>query len=235
MANTYKFQIGPRVFQVKAKKDNAKRVEDALKSVEQIRSYHRELSGTFGESESSSTYMTVFGGHQVADPAAYEADKDDFFSSLPGLIAESDIEDVIIQANVVFQKHIPIVDKRKTPEEMAEIRRKNQEYEAKRLAEQKRQDLVAKQAETETPGADLNNLPEDEEGALKTLKTMGITVSHERDWTWVKFPEKPSEKVRNAIWNNGMGAHWSKRRGAWYYTRPVEAAKILAIITRAMA
>lgn len=49
----------------------------------------------------------------------------------------------------------------------------------------------------------------------------GITVNLEveRDWTWLTFSAKPCEAVRAALYAHG--GRWSKRRGAWYFTRIV--------------
>ncbi|MFH1632990.1 MAG: DUF2958 domain-containing protein, partial [Chloroflexota bacterium] len=46
-----------------------------------------------------------------------------------------------------------------------------------------------------------------------------ITVQHDRDWTWVHFPNKPSESIRDQL--RKMGGKFSSRREAWYFRRPV--------------
>ena len=51
-----------------------------------------------------------------------------------------------------------------------------------------------------------------------------FTVTHERDWTWVKFDEKPSEAMREAL--KRAGFRWGKRRKAWYAQRIVEQSEI---------
>lgn len=57
-----------------------------------------------------------------------------------------------------------------------------------------------------------------------------FTVTYERDWTWVAFEEKPSEKVRDAL--RTLGAAWGKRRGAWYFKRHVEVEVIRQVIEK---
>jgi len=58
--------------------------------------------------------------------------------------------------------------------------------------------------------------------------TDGVTVDHDRDWTWITFPAKPSEEVRAAL--KSAGGRWSRKRGAWYIRRPVPTAEIMELI-----
>ena len=52
-----------------------------------------------------------------------------------------------------------------------------------------------------------------------STKVDQITVQHDRDWTWVHFPNKPSESIRDQL--RKMGGKFSSRREAWYFRRPV--------------
>ena len=40
------------------------------------------------------------------------------------------------------------------------------------------------------------------------------TVKYDRDWTWVKFSEKPSAEIRKAL--KELKFRWSRKRGQWY-------------------
>ncbi|MBN2391649.1 MAG: hypothetical protein JXR84_13070 [Anaerolineae bacterium] len=55
-----------------------------------------------------------------------------------------------------------------------------------------------------------------------------FTITHERDWTWIQFPEKPGEGVRTTL--KGMGARWSKRRSAWYIRQHIEVPAVQAAL-----
>ena len=54
-----------------------------------------------------------------------------------------------------------------------------------------------------------------------------FTVTHERDWTWVRFEEKPTEAICDAL--KRAGFRWGKRRRAWYLQRIVEGDQIKTI------
>jgi len=53
-------------------------------------------------------------------------------------------------------------------------------------------------------------------------------VEYDRNWTWLRFAEKPAAEVRAAL--KQQGACWSNRRTAWYFTTRVEPAALRAII-----
>jgi len=62
----------------------------------------------------------------------------------------------------------------------------------------------------------------------------GITITHDRDWTWVTFPGKEAwdalgEEKQAAF--KALGFRWSRRRRAWYATRHIEADEIEAAIS----
>jgi hypothetical protein len=53
-------------------------------------------------------------------------------------------------------------------------------------------------------------------------------IEHDRDWTWVSWPAKPSAETLAAV--KGLGFRWSKRRTKWYAPQHIEAADILAAL-----
>jgi len=71
--------------------------------------------------------------------------------------------------------------------------------------------------------------------ATTSTKAVGdVTVTHDRDWTWVTFPGKAAwdalgEKKQAAF--KALGFRWSRRRRAWYATRHIEADEIGAAIS----
>jgi phospholipid N-methyltransferase len=57
-----------------------------------------------------------------------------------------------------------------------------------------------------------------------TFDGEGFTLTHDRNWTWIKFTAKPSDTQIAAI--KSRGARWSKRRNAWYVTKTLTAAEL---------
>jgi hypothetical protein len=55
------------------------------------------------------------------------------------------------------------------------------------------------------------------------------TVEQERDWTWIKFPNRPTNDILEALRGN-LDARWSKKRAGWYITRPLSAAEVAAAL-----
>ena len=60
-----------------------------------------------------------------------------------------------------------------------------------------------------------------------TIQTEDITVSWDRDWTWITFPKKPSEAIREMI-KSQFSARFSNKRQAWYVTEQVDETTIRA-------
>ena len=58
-----------------------------------------------------------------------------------------------------------------------------------------------------------------------TTGAQNVTVTHERDWTWVKFGAKPSPEICELL-NKTWGARFSRKRLAWFITRSVAADSI---------
>lgn len=55
-----------------------------------------------------------------------------------------------------------------------------------------------------------------------------VQVTHDRDWTWIAFAEKPDEAVREAL--KAQGARFSGRRKAWYIREHVPEEEVLALV-----
>ena len=58
-------------------------------------------------------------------------------------------------------------------------------------------------------------------------------IEHNRDWTWVFFPAKPSEAARDQL--KQMGGRWSGKRGGWYFRRLVPREAFAAIFGGTLA
>jgi 16S rRNA G1207 methylase RsmC len=53
---------------------------------------------------------------------------------------------------------------------------------------------------------------------------LSITVTHDRDWTWLKFADKPDETTREIL--KSHGGRFSGKRVAWYFTEHIEEDQI---------
>jgi hypothetical protein len=60
--------------------------------------------------------------------------------------------------------------------------------------------------------------PEQNAGAVT------FAVEYERDWTWIKFDNKPAAHVLESL--KAQGAKFSGKRAAWYFTRHLESAEL---------
>lgn len=74
------------------------------------------------------------------------------------------------------------------------------------------------ETERENKTAPAQELPEAKEQE-------SIEISYDREWTWIKFPEKPSQEVRDML-TEKMRARWSGRRQAWYVCETVSETEI---------
>lgn len=46
-------------------------------------------------------------------------------------------------------------------------------------------------------------------------------LTYDREWTWIKFPSKPSDSVLVALGRDGLGGRFSGKKSAWYFNRKV--------------
>lgn len=64
----------------------------------------------------------------------------------------------------------------------------------------------------------------------QTVVPEAVEISWDREWTWIKFPEKPSEKVRELL-KNTLSARYSGRREAWYVMEQIDETTIRMQLT----
>lgn len=55
----------------------------------------------------------------------------------------------------------------------------------------------------------------------ETAGSVTFSVTHERDWTWITFDQKPPEDVRETL-KNKYSARFSGKRQAWYICEHIE-------------
>lgn len=141
---TYNLKVKERTVQIKMLKAQAITVGNAIERPLDLRHTWRELTGTLGVDEHSCV-LVCFGGNgegQIKDLAKYQADCAAYVAGLPDLITSENVADVLKQAEAIWNEHLPVVDKRQTPEqERAEAEEwktreaeQNAAHEAARLA-----------------------------------------------------------------------------------------------------
>ncbi len=54
-------------------------------------------------------------------------------------------------------------------------------------------------------------------------------VKHDRDWTWLRFNDKPPESIREVL-KACFSARWSHKRQAWYIKQRVDAEIIAHVL-----
>lgn len=120
--NTYTFAFNGRNIAVKAKKAEAERIARQIKKVAAIHQYRKEITGKVGGESHEWITMALLGpsGVPIADPETYRKDLEDFTGRLPDLLTPENVGVYLEVAEAIFQKHLPVVDNRRTPEEIAE-------------------------------------------------------------------------------------------------------------------
>lgn len=126
---TWGVKFAGRQLQVKLAKAEAEHLANRLHRLQDVRQWTREITGVRGGEESACLLWTLGGstGHALASEEQYQADLAAFLATIPELIDKSTAGDILAQANALFTKHVPEVDKRQTPEERAT---QNQEWAA---------------------------------------------------------------------------------------------------------
>ena len=123
------------------KKDDAKKLAQKIEDLFIIQHYTRSYSGVIGESESESLYLTIGGrGKPLPYPEVFEKEKKEFLDSLPDVI--TDIRQKAEDAKRIFNRHVPVEDKRKTPSE-----HKDEQEKFARIDEDWRAEIERKKAE----------------------------------------------------------------------------------------
>lgn len=125
-----------KVVRFKGKKDDAKNFAYYVmdKAVNTAK-YQTTISGVIGGEEGRSTSMLLFGGNSLANPEKWRTDVEGFLVSLPDPVTMEDVPGVKEKAQAIFDEHCPIIDQRRTPEEVAENERLIKEADERRKAE----------------------------------------------------------------------------------------------------
>lgn len=158
---TWQVKIEGRTIGLHMAKEKAERVAGLLKEPSRLPQCWVEKNGIIGGDERSSRLRVMFGTTgegSIKDPDAYRADLAAYVAGLPETLEVADIPAVLKAAQAVIEKHIPIVDNRKTPEaaaaELAERNAKEAEYHAAHDAA-----LAAHIAAYGEPGAEVITCP----------------------------------------------------------------------------
>ncbi len=133
---TYQVKLNGRTIGIKAEKAKAEKVAREFTKVLEINQHFKELYGVVGQKENESIMWSPFGGnYPITDEPGYKASLASLMGKLPETLSEENWWTYITEAREIFQKHIPVVDKRRT--EADEIVRKAEVevVEAERKAE----------------------------------------------------------------------------------------------------
>lgn len=59
---------------------------------------------------------------------------------------------------------------------------------------------------------------------VETPSEVAADVTRDGEWTWISFPAKPPQTVIDRL--KTAGARWSRKRSAWYFSRPVDMGEL---------
>ena len=154
---SWKFTFNGKEISVKAKKDDAERFGRHIRSILSVPSMVREITGIFGvtegfEKENSYVMQSMFGGsgHSLKDPEGYKADVEAFTAEIPTTF-ESAVDWMLWskKAQDLINKHMPVNDRRRTPEQAeAEAKERNEDNRKREEERQAKQAEESRQAES---------------------------------------------------------------------------------------
>lgn len=138
MPLTYEFKIDGRTIGVHAQKDMAEQIIRRFQKLTRIHQYIKEISGVIGGEEHSSVLYTLFSpsGFPVQNEPEFKNAVAAFASSLPEVLTPQSAVPFIEQADAIFNKHIPVKDTRKTPEQIAESNARGEQFRAELKSKQ---------------------------------------------------------------------------------------------------
>jgi len=133
----YKITIKNQSYNVSGKKREVQNLAGRIRDAVELNHHFKELTGVIGISERSSTMMSLFGTEdfKIIDTESYNKEIAELLAMIDGA-KQADFQSIIIKAKTIHAKHIPIVDKRRTPEQ-------EKERKAKYTADQEEQEKQA--------------------------------------------------------------------------------------------
>lgn len=121
------------------KKDEAEKVKKVIRKLLTITAYYKELNGIFGKDESEHELFVIGQKYYPDNYEKYQQDTEEFLKSIPAVITDADVGDIIEEAGRIFGRHVKIIDNRQTEDEVAkeeeQSRKINEDLEAKRKTE----------------------------------------------------------------------------------------------------
>ena len=118
---TYQSTIGEYTVHIKAKKDHSKKIASMIRNVAtDLPNHFKEINGIIGGEESTSTLWSPFTLHKIKDPEGWKAEVKELMESLPDPITLDNLPTIQAHCNRIFDKHVPVEDNRRTPEEETE-------------------------------------------------------------------------------------------------------------------
>ncbi len=132
----YELKLPHRTIIIMARKSEAEAITAEFTRLLDVRRHHKELSGVFGDRESSAVLMSLFGPPaKLADEQGFEQELAALTGSLPDPLTVDNCQPFIKQARELFLKHLPLVDKRRTPADETIRQAEVTAHEAQRAAD----------------------------------------------------------------------------------------------------
>ena len=125
-----------RKFPINGNKLDAEKISRLFQDLLNLNKYQREITGIVGgEQRQSDQYVLIGSNNKIADPEEYQKDLQELFASLPEIITPENIIPFKAKFKELYEKHIPIIDHRITPEQRQLNLEKAAEHETARKEE----------------------------------------------------------------------------------------------------
>ena len=137
----YKIKIKGQSYNVSGKKSEVQNLAGRIRDAVELNHSFKELTGVIGISERSSTMITLFGTEdfKIIDTESYNQEVTELLAMVEGA-KPADFQAIIIKAKTIYAKHIPVIDKRRTPEQE---KQRLDEYKANQEEQEKQANIKA--------------------------------------------------------------------------------------------
>lgn len=136
MSLTWNAKIGSKNIAIKGLKHHVETLAGELRKPVELRKYFRELTGVIGSGKESETVLwSMCSEHPLTDPDGYQVAITAYLDSLPPAMTVEQAGPWLAKAREIFKAHLPIIDRRETPGDVAQRNAEVALLEAQRNAE----------------------------------------------------------------------------------------------------